>query len=62
MDQDLKLFIFAGVLAIGTGALWLRLARVILRGQWPPLHPQIHKLRPSGQTGTTHTDQSGQTL
>lgn len=41
MDRGLELLLFAVVLAVGTGVVWLRLATLILQGRWPRAHGPI---------------------
>jgi len=45
MDSDLKLLVFAAVLAIATGAIWWRLVKLILEGGRPrPAAARDHHL------------------
>lgn len=45
--MNLGLFAFIVILAIATGAAWLRLVGIILRGHWPPMNRPVRPPQPA---------------
>ncbi len=57
--MDSGLLAFVVTLVIAAGAVWLRLARVILRGEWPPIGLPVPQPGPSPGPTNPPSDRSG---